>query len=206
MTIVALVTPTPTSTPVTHLTGLTASWLVGATIVLVILAGIVVLASRGILEGRSGGPKRAAEDKSVGAATSDRGRLSDRTIIRSWLAISLASGLLLFAAASFALDDTTLRSSLIGGVVATSGAAAAFYFASKSADQARSDILQASLPRIVMPNLRGKSFADIQALIASTPLQLLVPDPPPPAAASCLTQDPPASQVVPVNSTVNVTF
>jgi hypothetical protein len=80
---------------------------------------------------------------------------------------------LLFSAISFAIDDTTLRSTLIGGLVANAGAAVAFYFASKSSDQARRDILNASVPSVTVPNLIGKDEHDVNAALASTPLHLV---------------------------------
>ena len=40
--------------------------------------------------------------------------------------MALVSGLLIFSAASFFLDDTTLRSLLLGGVVSSAGTATAF--------------------------------------------------------------------------------
>src|ERR1035438_4549413 len=40
----------------------------------------------------------------------------ERTVVRSWIAISLVIGLLLFCALTFAVNDETLRSTLIGGL------------------------------------------------------------------------------------------
>jgi hypothetical protein len=67
------------------------------------------------------------------------------SVVRSWIAISLVFGLLVFCAAAFRIGDSTLRSTLFGGLIASVGAAVAFYFSSKSADQARSDILKTAL-------------------------------------------------------------
>jgi hypothetical protein len=67
------------------------------------------------------------------------------SVVRSWLAISLVFGLLAYCAASFRIADSSLRSTLFGGLIASVGAAVAFYFSSKSADQARSDILKTAL-------------------------------------------------------------
>jgi hypothetical protein len=66
------------------------------------------------------------------------------SVVRSWIAISLVVALVLFSAASFALTDSNLRSTLIGAVTASVGAAIAHYFSSKSADQARQDLLTAT--------------------------------------------------------------
>jgi hypothetical protein len=67
------------------------------------------------------------------------------SVLRSWIAISLVFGLLVFCAAAFLIDAPALRSTLFGGLIASVGAAVAFYFSSKTADQARSDILQAAV-------------------------------------------------------------
>jgi hypothetical protein len=68
----------------------------------------------------------------------------EQSIVRSWLAITLVFGLLVFCAASFEINSDQLRSVLLGGLVASTGAATAFYFSSKGADKARADILQAT--------------------------------------------------------------
>ena len=67
--------------------------------------------ARGAPAGKS---KDGANASSKSASQKDR---PDSTLVRSWLAISLVGGLLIFAAVSFWLDDTTLRSTLIGGVI-----------------------------------------------------------------------------------------
>jgi hypothetical protein len=85
-----------------------------------LLAGIVVIVGRKVVSGGADGPQ---------------------SIVRSWLAISLVFGLLSFCAAAFEIDDPQVRSTLLGGLVASAGAATAFYFSSKGADKARSDIL-----------------------------------------------------------------
>lgn len=67
------------------------------------------------------------------------------SVVRSWIAISLVMGLLIFCAAAFLIDDPSLRSTLFGGLIASVGAAVAFYFSSKAADQARTDVLNATM-------------------------------------------------------------
>jgi Putative Ig domain len=67
------------------------------------------------------------------------------SVIRSWIAISLVMGLLVFCAMAFLLDDAAVRSTLFGGLIASVGVAVAFYFSSKAADQARTDILNAAV-------------------------------------------------------------
>ena len=66
------------------------------------------------------------------------------SVIRSWIAITLVMGLLVFCATAFLVDDASLRSTLFGGLIASVAGAVAFYFSSKSADQARADILNAA--------------------------------------------------------------
>src|SRR3954454_15223203 len=46
----------------------------------------------------------------------------DCTLVRSWLAISLVGGRVIFTAVSFWIGDTTLRSALVGGRVRDTGA------------------------------------------------------------------------------------
>lgn len=186
---------------VTHLGTNAANITVGLIVGFVIVAGVVVAFGRSRLEGsfkaRSGG----APDQ---GPTGQSG--PDRTFMRSWLAISLVGGLLIFSAVSFQLDDTTLRSTLLGGVVASAGAAAAFYFASKSADQARQDILNASVPTTTTPNLVGHTRSDVNAALAGAPLYL---DASPATADNswiAISQDPPANQQTPSGSRVHVAF
>jgi hypothetical protein len=126
--------------------------------------------------------------------------------MRSWLALALVGGLLIFAAVSFQLDDTALRSSLLGGVIASAGAATAFYFASKSSDQARQDILNASFPTATVPSLTGKTKAEVNAALAGTPLYI---DALPATALDtwmAVSQDPQPNQQTPTGSRVHVTF
>jgi len=72
------------------------------------------------------------------------GRDPAASLIRSWIAISLILGLLIFCAAALLGDNNSLQSTLFGGLIASTGAAVAFYFSSKGADQARADILNAA--------------------------------------------------------------
>jgi Putative Ig domain len=81
----------------------------------------------------------------IGArSTKSAQRDASPSIVRSWLAVTLVLGLLSACAAAFEIDDVQLRNTLLGGLVASTGAATAFYFSSKGADSARSDILSAT--------------------------------------------------------------
>jgi hypothetical protein len=154
-------------TPVTHLGSGAASLTLWLTVGFVLLGGVVAAFGRSLLEGSFRSRSGSAPGKGGARRTSP-----DRTFMRSWLALALVGGLLIFAAVSFQLDDTALRSSLLGGVIASAGAATAFYFASKSSDQARQDILNASFPTVTTPSLIGKTRAEVNATLAGTPLYL----------------------------------
>jgi hypothetical protein len=200
----ALVKPHLTAaqvTPVTHLGSSAASLTLWLTVGFVLLGGVVAAFGRSLVEG--GFRSRSGSTPGAGRV----GRTSpDRTFMRSWLALALVGGLLIFAAVSFQLDDTALRSSLLGGVIASAGAATAFYFASKSSDQARQDILNASFPTVTTPNLIGKTRAEVNAILAGAPLYL---DALPPTASDTWTgvsQDPQPNQQTTTGSRVHVTF
>ncbi|MDQ1747219.1 MAG: hypothetical protein QOD07_1482, partial [Frankiaceae bacterium] len=81
------------------------------------------------------------------------------SLIRSWLAIALVLGLLLFTVFSFHLSDTSLSNTLVGATAASAGSVVAFYFASKASDQARQDILGAISPTVSVPDVTGQSKA-----------------------------------------------
>jgi hypothetical protein len=181
-----------TTTTVNHLSGSDKALTLALVVGFVLLAGAVVVTGRRVLEG----PPR----------TSSSSRDGDTTLVRSWLAISLVGGLLIFVAISFWLDDTTLRSTLIGGVVANAGAAVAFYFASKSADQARSDILSASLPTTLVPDLMGKDLQAAQQAVASTPFRLEANPPKPPPDAQVVRQEPAASHAALAGTPIKATL
>lgn len=121
-------TTTGTATTGTSATTLSFSHvllLLGIVVVGMLLAGVLVAVARA---------------KVTGSSDSDPG-----SVVRSWIAISLVMGLLVFCATAFLIDDPSLRSTLYGGLIASVGAAVAFYFSSKGADQARSDILNTVL-------------------------------------------------------------
>jgi hypothetical protein len=114
-------TPTPTviGTPPAHADLIL--WLVVGGI---IAAGLVVILGRSLIKSGQGGPADS--------------------VIRSWIAVSLVIGLLIFCATTLLGNDTSLQSILFGGLIASTGAAIAFYFSSQAADKARADILNAA--------------------------------------------------------------
>jgi hypothetical protein len=110
-------------------------------------------------------------------------------IIRAMLALVLVGGLVILAGASFSMGDTQTRSLLIGGLVASSAAAVAFYFASRDADNARRDLLNAALGTETVPKLEGLDVSQAQAMMSSGSLVLKLPEPVPAASAKIATQD-----------------
>jgi hypothetical protein len=96
-------------------------------------------------------------------------------VVRSWLAVSLVAGLMLFCLLSLGLNDSTLRSTLFGGLIASTGAATAFYFASKNSDQARQDILDASFGTVAVPDLSEKTIDEARGMMGAVALELRTP-------------------------------
>jgi hypothetical protein len=145
-------------------------WAVLVTVALVIiLSGVVIIVGRYQLEN-----KKATSRSVQGPGQPSE---ADGTLVRSWIAIALVSGLLVFCAVALSLRDSQLQSTLFGGLVASVGAAVAFYFSTKSAEQARQDVMNASQTTTDVPNLHGLKVSDAQAELARTPLQLVLEQP-----------------------------
>jgi hypothetical protein len=202
-------TPTPGGAQLTGGDKALTLWVIAG---FILLAGIVVAFGRRViggaplLRGRGGGDASAAP-MTPAPDEHDRATWSEgQTLIRSWIAISLVGGLLIFTAVSFWIADTTLRSTLVGGLVANAGAAVAFYFASKSADQARRDILAASLPSTVTPSLIGDKPAAVNEKLAATSLRLQPAPANPDPASQAVDQSPKPSQTTGLGSAIAVTF
>lgn len=123
-------------------------------------------------------------------------------IVRAMLALVLVGGLVILAGASFTMDDVENRNLLIGGVIASASAAVAFYFASRGAQDARRDLLSATLGATV-PRLVGLALEKAQATMSSSALVLQQPDG---ALATAIIkgQDPAAGTVVPRGTIVTV--
>jgi PASTA domain len=170
--------------------------------VLVAAAAIIIITGILIIWGRGGGGAAKKNPPPAGAASASS---ESNSIVRSWIAVALVSALILFCAASFVVADTSLRSTLFGGLVASVGAAVAFYFASKSADQARHDILSAALGTSEVPNLIGKSIADARTQISETGLVFAKQDPSWDEASLIKTQTPDGGTMLRTGSKVTVT-
>jgi hypothetical protein len=99
-------------------------------------------------------------------------------LTRTVLAIALVGALILLTGASFysSASDAQTRNLLVGGLVASSSAAVAFYFASRTAQEARQDLLSASLGAERVPHLIGSTPAQAQALVSRSSLALNVPN------------------------------
>lgn len=132
---------------------------------LIIATGILVLVFRLLMEGRP--------------ATQRKDIATDKTVIRSWLAVVLVSGLLLFAVGSLFIDDPSLWNLLMGGVIASAGTATAFYFASKAAEQTQQNLLNAAFSgattAISLPDVKGQTVANARTIMQALKLTFVTP-------------------------------
>jgi hypothetical protein len=97
-----------------------------------------------------------------------------QSVVRSWIALALVAALALFCAVTFAIDNSNLQNTIFGGLIASVGAAVAFYFSSKSSDQARADILNATFGTETVPDLAGLAEDEATALLGKTSFKLEV--------------------------------
>jgi 4-amino-4-deoxy-L-arabinose transferase-like glycosyltransferase len=97
-------------------------------------------------------------------------------IVRPLLALMLVGGLLILAGASFTSGaDPETRNLLIGGIVASASGVVAFYFASRVADEARKDLLKATLGTDTVPDLTPMTVEQAKAAMVAAPFSLVVP-------------------------------
>ena len=130
-----------------------------------------------------------------------------QSVVRSWIALTLVAGLVLFCAVTFAINNPDLQNTIFGGLTASVGAAIAFYFSSKSSDQARQDILNATFGTETVPALKGLTEDEATALLGKTSLRLEVsPGSSTAADAKVESQQPPQNSVVRKGSSVVVTL
>lgn len=136
-----------------------------------------------------------------------RSKVPDNTgnsVVRSWIALSLVLGLVLFGAFSFAVNDATLRSTLIGGLTASVGAAVTFYFQSKS----NKDLVDATVGTEAVPDLAGMTQTGAQTALGATSLKLETDPTKPPqdATAKVSSQAPLANTVARKGTSVVVKY
>ncbi|GGV13027.1 hypothetical protein GCM10010260_59920 [Streptomyces filipinensis] len=134
---------------------------------------------------------------------------SSNSVVRSWVAMALVTGLMAFCAVAFAVRDTNLRSTLIGALAAAVGSAVAFYFSGKAAEDARKDALSAAFGgEEVVPDLIRCTRDEAAVKLGGTTLKLeLAPDSGPSAAPAAISrQDPAKGATVPRGTAVKVTF
>ncbi len=130
-----------------------------------------------------------------------------QSVVRSWIALTLVAGLVLFCAVTFAINDPDLQNTIFGGLTASVGAAIAFYFSSKSSDQARQDILNATFGTETVPALKGLTEDEATGLLGKTSLKLEVsPGSSTAADVKVESQQPPQNSVVRKGSSVVVTL
>ena len=139
----------------------------------------------------------AAPDKAAAAGPGRPGE--GETFVRSLLALWLVIGVLALAVLSFAIDDTTLRSTLVGALTASAGGAVAYYFSTKASADARKDFIDAALAGSAqtVPDLVGKSIDEARSWFAAHDgLRLKVAPDTAPGTAVVQRQDPaPKAQV-----------
>jgi len=186
-------TPSPTATITATLTGTSTqltsagptvlTW--GQTLIALVIMGVVLLGAGLVVmwARQQAGTRAASKAGTTGSATapdSDKGSAAfevGASVVRSWIAISLVIGLLLFCALTFAVQDTTLRSTLIGALTASVGSAMAYYFSTKSAEQARQDLMTTIAGSEVVPDLHGMNEATAATTLGKTSLKLEVNPP-----------------------------
>lgn len=140
---------------------------------LLLVTGITIPVSRYYLEvrpaveaargggGGSSGPGGNAPRSQVQADFSS-------TFLRSWVAMTLVGGLLLFVGMCFWLDDSALRNTAVGGLLSASAAAVAFYFAGKTAEDARKDKkLSSAQPMVKVPKVMNFTPNEVEAVFSS---------------------------------------
>jgi hypothetical protein len=221
-------TTTTTGPVVTSLSSASIALILGFVAGVIVFSGLLVIIGRRTLDSSTADsrlfqlrrpPDRAPVDPAAhpaaaaaAAATAPVGQGPGNEVdvswVRSWIAIALVGGLLVFCAASFAVSDTTLRSTLLGGLVATSGVAVTFYFSTKASEQAQKNVLQAagSAPQVVVPLLTALTHDEVIAVLAHAPVKLVADPPTATAAWKAVTQTPAAYTIVDSGSSIQVTF
>jgi hypothetical protein len=135
------------------------------------------------------------------------GEGAEGSVVRSWLAMSLVAGLLLLSGLVFAVNDSNLRSTLVGALGTAVGAATAFYFSSKSSAQAQQALLSASVGTEVVPDVVGRDEPGASQTLGKTSFKLVTArSSPAPAGLKVKEQDPQAGTEALKGATVYVTY
>jgi hypothetical protein len=129
------------------------------------------------------------------SAATPRGQGAEGSVVRSWLALALVAGLLLLSGLVFAVDDSSLRSTLVGALGTAVGSATAFYFSSKSSSDAQKALVDATVGTEIVPNVVGLTEQQASEALGKTSLKL-VTDP-----ASGAPGDKPVKSQSPVQGT-----
>lgn len=179
----------------------------GVLSVVALLAGLIIIYGRN----KFAGPKQGnapQPGQAGGGAPGQAPQGADGDFIRSWTAIILVIGLITFCAFAFAVNDSTLRSTLIGGLIASVGSAVAFYFSSKAADKARQDVANAAtFGTDLVPSLIGKTQDEATQILGKTSFSLIEdPGMPQDQSSKISTQNPAAYSNAPRGSSIVVTF
>lgn len=188
-------TPSPSPAPATSVP--TLPWDQTLTVVCIVAAA-VLLAGFGLLRAQA----------VLGARVATSKQTPDASIVRSWIAIILVLTLVLLSAAALGIPDSSLRSTLIGALTASVGSAITHYFSSKSSDQARQDLLDATVGTELVPDLTNRTEAEATTILGKTSFKFEI-DPTSPASspdAQINKQTPPAGTPSRRGSSVTVYF
>jgi hypothetical protein len=154
-------------------TNAVSGWVTLATIgAVIVVSGLVVILARFVLGSRRPRGTKGTAVEFVAPADD-----ADATMVRSWIAISLVSGLLIFCAVALYQNDQNLRDILFGALTSSVGAAVAYYFSTKAAAQARKDVMDATQGTSEVPNLVGHNLHDAEVAMSRTSFRLVTLDP-----------------------------
>ncbi|MFC0542031.1 PASTA domain-containing protein [Kutzneria chonburiensis] len=164
-------------------------WIAGTTVGAALLAGVIVVVARS--------NKALAQPLGL-----------DKSVVRGWMGISLIIALLALASFAFAVNDQSVRGTLIGAVAASAGSVVAFYFASQNATQAQQNILNAAFGTETVPNLSGQTQADATKALGLTSFKLQINQLKLPAndGSTVVSQQPAAGSSAAKGSSVTVDF
>jgi hypothetical protein len=130
------------------------------------------------------------------------------SVVRSWIAIALVIGLIIYTGATLGGQDESVRSALVGGLVAAVASATAYFFATIQAEGALNAVAGAgATPNAVVPSLTQLALSDALSAVGATNFKLVVDAASVPTATTppvIASQDPAAGASVPANSEIVV--